>query len=100
MKLNERGFTLIEMLIVLLIISVLLLITIPNVIKHNSVVDEKGCDAYIELVQSQVQMYKLDHNEYPESISNLSEEGYIKNTSCPDNRELTLNNEGLVEVGS
>ena len=33
---NEKGFTLIEMMIVLLIISVLILITIPNVTKHSA----------------------------------------------------------------
>ena len=32
---NQKGFTLIEMLIVLLIISVLILITVPNLTKHN-----------------------------------------------------------------
>jgi competence protein ComGC len=30
MKNNQKGFTLIEMMIVLLIISVLLIITVPN----------------------------------------------------------------------
>lgn len=33
---NNRGFTLIEMMIVLLVISVLLIITIPNVYEKNS----------------------------------------------------------------
>lgn len=41
---NQKGFTLIEMLIVLLIISVLILITVPNLTKHNDTVDEKGCE--------------------------------------------------------
>lgn len=39
---NEKGFTLIEMLIVLLVITVLLLITIPNVTKHNSSIQKKA----------------------------------------------------------
>lgn len=43
---NDRGFTLIEMLIVLFIISILILIAIPNVTKHFATVDKKGCDAY------------------------------------------------------
>ncbi|MEH6949160.1 competence type IV pilus major pilin ComGC, partial [Bacillus sp. JJ634] len=44
---NEKGFTLIEMLIVLLIISVLLIITIPNITKHQSTVQTKGCEAFV-----------------------------------------------------
>ena len=38
---NQRGFTLIEMLIVMLIITVLIAIAIPNVTKQSSAVDEK-----------------------------------------------------------
>ena len=34
---NEEGFTLIEMLIVLAIISILILIAIPNVTKQSKV---------------------------------------------------------------
>ncbi|MDA6141488.1 prepilin-type N-terminal cleavage/methylation domain-containing protein, partial [Escherichia coli] len=36
---NEKGFTLIEMLIVMLVITVLLLIMVPNVLKHNAVIN-------------------------------------------------------------
>lgn len=46
----QNGFTLIEMLIVLLIISILILITIPNVTKHFATIDEKGCAAYINII--------------------------------------------------
>lgn len=50
-RLNQQaGFTLIEMLIVLLIISILILITIPNVTKHFATIDKKGCTAYIRII--------------------------------------------------
>ncbi len=38
---NDRAFTLIEMMIVLLIISVLVLVAIPNVTKSSKSIDEK-----------------------------------------------------------
>ena len=44
---NNRGFTLVEMMIVLLIISVLILIPIPNVTKHSASIDEKRCRAFV-----------------------------------------------------
>lgn len=49
---NEKGFTLIEMLIVLLIISILLLVTIPNVTKHNQSIQTKGCEGLVNMVNS------------------------------------------------
>lgn len=45
---NERGFTLIEMLIVLLVISILLIITIPNITKNQSTIQSKGCEAFVK----------------------------------------------------
>ncbi|MFP3357614.1 prepilin-type N-terminal cleavage/methylation domain-containing protein [Planococcus sp. SIMBA_143] len=47
---NQRGFTLIEMLIVMLIITVLIAIAIPNVSKQTSAVDEKGCKAFVHII--------------------------------------------------
>lgn len=50
-RIGEQGFTLIEMMIVLLIISVLILIAIPNVTKHSKSIDEKGCAAYVNTIR-------------------------------------------------
>lgn len=75
---SEKGFTLIEMLIVLFIIAVLVLIMIPNITKHFSSVDEKGCDAYVKMVQGQVEAYKIDTGKYPANVSQLVQEKYLK----------------------
>lgn len=89
---NEKGFTLVEMLVVLLIISILILVTIPNVSKHFASIDEKGCDAYVLMLQGQVEAYKLNHNEYPSSVADLIEEDYIveEDLRCPDNTEIKI----------
>ena len=59
------------MMIVLLIISVLILIAIPNVTKHSKSIDEKGCLAYIHMVQGQVEAYKMDEKMIPLQFQNL-----------------------------
>ncbi|MFB9973065.1 MULTISPECIES: competence type IV pilus major pilin ComGC [Allobacillus] len=87
---NQKGFTLIEMLIVLLIISVLILITVPNLTKHNDTVDEKGCEAYKKIVSSQVQLYKLENQEFP-TIDQLVDSAYIEQSSCPNGSPLSIN---------
>ncbi|MFJ3388406.1 MULTISPECIES: competence type IV pilus major pilin ComGC [Lysinibacillus] len=96
---QQAGFTLIEMLIVLLIISILILITIPNVTKHFATVDEKGCKAYISMVQGQVEAYRVDFMAYP-TIEDLVEKGYLKKdeTTCPNKEEIMITNDGEVRL--
>ncbi len=94
---NEKGFTLIEMMIVMLVISVLLIITIPNVAKHNSNINKKGCEAYVKMVQAQVQAYEMDKNKVP-TIEELKAEGYLKPdaTGCPNGNTVAIDAEGNV----
>jgi len=93
---NQKGFTLIEMLIVLLIISVLLIITIPNITKHQSTVQKKGCEAFVKMVQSQVQAYEIDHNKWPANVEELKTEGYLVQTTCPNGGAVSIDSKGKV----
>ncbi|PLR99926.1 competence type IV pilus major pilin ComGC [Bacillus sp. T33-2] len=95
---NENGFTLIEMMIVLLVISVLLIITVPNIAKHNTNINNKGCDAYVKMVQAQVQAFEIDKNRLPDSVDELKTEGYLKNgeAGCPNGTDITISTSGEV----
>jgi len=95
---NERGFTLIEMLIVLLVISILLIITIPNITKNQSTIQSKGCEAFVKMAQAQVQAYEIDNAKLPESIGELESQGYLKQTSCPNGNEISLDSKGKITV--
>lgn len=99
---NERGFTLVEMLVVLLIISILILVTIPNVSKHFASIDKKGCDAYVTMIQGQVQAYKLENKTFPTSIDDLVTAGYVPETNkeCPNGEQVTIDAEGKVASAS
>ncbi|MBO0959520.1 prepilin-type N-terminal cleavage/methylation domain-containing protein [Neobacillus sp. MM2021_6] len=96
MKNNEKGFTLIEMMIVMLVISVLLIITIPNVAKHNSNINNKGCQAYVKMVQAQVQAYEMEHNKVP-TLAELESENYLNDAKgCPNGDTVKIDTDGTV----
>ncbi|MBU9672773.1 prepilin-type N-terminal cleavage/methylation domain-containing protein [Planococcus sp. CP5-4] len=94
---NQRGFTLIEMLIVMLIITVLIAIAIPNVSKQTSAVDEKGCKAFVQMVQGQVESYRMDKKAVP-VMADLVSEGYLKTgeTNCPNGEVINISVDGVV----
>ncbi|WP_079479681.1 competence type IV pilus major pilin ComGC [Halobacillus salinus] len=86
---NEKGFTLIEMLIVLLVISVLLIITIPNLSAQTGSIRSKGCEALIATAEAQTEAYMLDHGTHPASIDTLIDDGYLKQKECPNGEVLS-----------
>ena len=68
---NEEGFTLIEMLLVLLVISVLIILIIPNIAAQSRNVQDTGCEAQVRMVQSQIEAYTLNEGGTPQTIQEL-----------------------------
>lgn len=98
MKKNEQGFTLLEMMIVLLVISVLLLVTIPSIAKHNSSINTKGCEAYVNMLEAQVQAFEIDKGRLPENIEELITENYLKagQEKCPHGISMEIGENGEI----
>ncbi|MFT8317504.1 MAG: competence type IV pilus major pilin ComGC [Sporolactobacillus sp.] len=96
---SRHGFTLIEMMIVLMIISILLLIAVPNMIKSQSVVRGKSTDATVKLVQSQVGAYQMDHDgQLPDTLEDLVTGGYVDSIKSPEGGNLKMDAEGTVSA--
>lgn len=79
-KAKVKAFTLVEMLVVLLIISVLLLLFVPNLTKQKEAVNDKGKAAVVKVVESQAELYNLAKNE-DASLSKLQADGRITETN-------------------
>ncbi|WP_086330307.1 competence type IV pilus major pilin ComGC [Candidatus Enterococcus mansonii] len=75
-QMNHQGFTLLEMLVVLLIISVLILLFVPNLSKHKEGVDKKGNEAIVKIVETQLDLYTMENNQVP-TLEQLLKEKYI-----------------------
>lgn len=94
---NEKGFTLVEMMIVMLVISVLLIVTIPNVARHNTNINNKGCEAYVKMVQAQVQSYMIDNNDVPSMEDLITDKYLIEDSGCPNgSKSILIDSEGNV----
>ncbi|MDR0691107.1 MAG: prepilin-type N-terminal cleavage/methylation domain-containing protein [Streptococcaceae bacterium] len=72
------GFTLVETLIVLLILSILILIMIPNLMQHKDFAEKKSDEALVHVVESQMTMYELEKatNKKP-SLEELESADFI-----------------------
>lgn len=90
---KTRAFTLIEMLLVLLI-SLLLILIIPNIAKQTSHIQSTGCDAQVKMVNSQIEAYALKHNRNPSNIDDLVSDGFIKEgqKTCKSGQTISIAN--------
>ncbi|WP_082676296.1 competence type IV pilus major pilin ComGC [Shouchella shacheensis] len=93
---NQRGFTLVEMLVVLMIISILLLIALPNMTKNNDTAAGKSCEATQKLLQTQVVAYEVEQGSPPANLETLVTEGYVDTASCTNGQTLQLNGKEVV----
>lgn len=98
---NKKGFTLIEMLIVLMIISVLIILIVPTLSNSSKDINKKGCDALVSVVQAQVNLFQLEKGKLPTNLSALVSEKYIKDEQkkCSNGTELNYS-DGIVSLPS
>lgn len=69
-------------------------IYIPNVTSKNRVVKEKSCEAQVEVVNSQIILYEIEHGSLPTSISDLTsgQNPYLteKQVTCPSGLKISI----------
>ena len=66
---TRKGFTLIELMIVIAIIGILAAIAIPNFRKAREQAREKACYANIRVILGAIEMYNMDHSAMKGTIA-------------------------------
>ncbi|UCF18640.1 MAG: type II secretion system major pseudopilin GspG [Gemmatimonadota bacterium] len=62
---ERRGFTLIEIMVVILVLGTLAALVAPNVFSHVSSAKEAAAASQIELLGAALDAYRLDNDAYP-----------------------------------
>lgn len=88
----KKGFTLLEMIIVVTIVSILFILSVPNIQKVLGIVNEKGCDALVKVVDSAILEYRLEYDRDPGSVGDLINAGLMSDVqrTCEDGRTITV----------
>ncbi len=68
---SSRGFTLLELMVVVVIIGVLAALIAPTVISKIGVAKGTAAKADIQAIMNQLKMYKLDNGRYPTAEQGL-----------------------------
>lgn len=77
---NERGFTLIEMMIVVAIIAILAVILIPNFARARAQAQSAACIANLKTIATALELYYTDNQTYPAAAKQLLDAQYTSQT--------------------
>jgi len=69
---DRRGFTLIEIMVVIAVIAILASLVAPNVFRHVGTANETTARAQIEMLGAALDAYRLDNGRYPTTSQGLS----------------------------
>ena len=92
---NKKGFTLIELVAVLVIMAIIALIATPLVLtlvnNSKASANKRSIDAYGKAVELAAMTYLMDNGEYPSDLDSLTVEYTGKEVTC---NVMTLNTDG------
>lgn len=91
---KQRGFTLIEMAIVMFIISLLILIVLPNLATQRKRAVRMHSRAMVSVVQTQLDLYENDTGHKAGSLTQLQRGAYLTAAQAKKAREehITVHN--------
>lgn len=75
---RERGFTLIELMIVMAIIGILTAIAIPAYLRSVNRAREAALREDLATMRSAISSYTVDKEKAPQSLEDLVQAGYLK----------------------
>ncbi|EEZ2476138.1 type II secretion system major pseudopilin GspG, partial [Escherichia coli O157:H7] len=64
-KQHQRGFTLLEIMVVIVILGVLASLVVPNLMGNKDKADRQKVMSDLVALESTLDMYRLDNNRYP-----------------------------------
>lgn len=102
-KWSQKGFTLVEVLIVVLIVGVLAAIAIPRIMGGSEAAKRNVCKSNIDLINSQIELYYTTTGTWPKKLKDVTENlDYFPDgePECPFGKKYNMNNDHRINTNN
>jgi len=67
-----QGFTLVELLVVVLILGALAFIAIPRIGQSSTTAKKNACETNVDLLNSQIELYYANNGNFPDTLAKIT----------------------------
>jgi prepilin-type N-terminal cleavage/methylation domain-containing protein len=82
MRSKQKGFSLIELLIVVAIILIIAAIAIPNLLRSKMAANQASAVASLRTLNTSTVLYNTNYNKYPSALTDMATGATVTSTSA------------------
>jgi len=100
---SKKGFTLVELMIVVLILGALAAIAIPRVMGGAQAARISACNTNVDMLNSQIELYNANEGSWPAALTDVTNDpNYFPDgpPECPFGQAYNYNSDNRVDEHS